>query len=256
MQSAPADQQKKAGAIVYLRSVKPLQLNDLGSNFRSRWPGTAIKSLGVQGNRVYLRVGQTDLAIEISKSRVPDDVTKEALALNRVWHDAQRQLAAHQSHLAVAATIDGGMSTGWAEDITKLLCALLSTTEAIGVCWLNGPVLTPTDEFIAVATEMLRNGVPPLMLWLAAVWLPETGCLYTKGMPQFDSPEIFLSHQKELSAEMGMYLFEVANLILTPGTRLLDGETIDGPGMTFKISILTGEKTGKQGCMLTPMRPS
>ena len=109
---------------------------------------------------------------------------------------------------------------------------------------------------MAIAAEILAQGQLPLILWISPQWDPKEHVLYTKGMPQFGAPEIFIGQQRELSLEMSEYLFNLANYVLTSGNALLEGETIDGPGTTFKIEFSRGHSTGKRGLLLLPVHPN
>jgi Domain of unknown function (DUF4261) len=246
---------KKLGAAIYLKTRRPLLLADFVSDFRKRWPVDPLVGEGQQGNCASFAVGHVRCAIELRYAPIPRGVTDAALPGSiRHWPQAEEELASHQAQLKIATVLERGMDLGPACALTKILVALLSVTDSIGVCWLNGPVLHSARTFIAIATEMFGVGVPPLILWVGVHWKPKEHIVHTTGMLQFEAPEILLAQQKRPSPELVEYLFEVANYVLTSGKELLDGETMDGPGGVLRIESVRGSDPSRRALVLVPMR--
>lgn len=252
MQSKP-EGPKKLGAVIYLRRSNPFELRPFLSNFQKRWPGISILDEGREGNRTYFAIGECHFAVELHREPVPKNVTAAAFRVT-TRRDLEKKLAPHQAYLAVSASADDGDTLNLACEFTKVLAALATVSDSIGVCWLKGPVLCTTKEFVGIASEMLGLGTPPLMLWVAARWEPEGQLIHTKGMSQFAAPELFLAQQPEASLEMVEYLFQLVHYVLTPGKELLEGETIDGPQGVFRITSLGGNVPREKGIMLVPMK--
>jgi hypothetical protein len=246
----------KLGAVIYLRSRRPLQLGEFGSDLRNRWPRIVLKSEGQQGNSRYLRVGNSRLAVEFRPTRVPELVTDEAIvsASARHWPTVAKDLKHHQAHLSIAASRDGVDGISLAADLTKVIAALESVSDSIGVAWLNGSIVNRGQDFVEIAKEMFAVGTLPLMLWIGALWDPIAHLMHTKGMSQFEAPELFLAQLPEPSTEMVEYLFELAYYVLTSGNELLDGETIDGPKGVLRVQSLAPVESGKRGLMLFPVQ--
>jgi hypothetical protein len=201
---------------------------------------------GQEGNRAYFGIGECHFAVELRAARVPQPTTDAVLRMTPQWPDAEKELAPHQAHLAVSASVDHGDAVNLACEFTRLLAALASVSASIGVCWLNGPVLCSAEEFVGIAAEMLGLGTPPLMLWIAAHWKPEGQLIHTKGMSQFATADLFVAQQRERSVEMVEYLFDLAHYVLTSGKELIAGETIDGPRGVFRIESLSGSDSRKR----------
>jgi hypothetical protein len=125
------------------------------------------------------------------------------------------------------------------------------------VIWVNGPVLNTAADFVSVAEETLSAGVPPTVLWIGARWNSDAQLLYTAGMSQFGSPEMFLRLEHGPSVEVRAYFFDLAVYILTTNKELREGETVDGPdGGALLIKSMKGTETGKKGILLTPLKPN
>lgn len=246
----------KLGVAIYLRTLEPLAVAKLISDFRARWSGDAFEFENSKGNCSYFNVASTRIAVEVRQTRVPDSVTHAVADAAVHWPSAKRDLALHGAHIGVAATFDGGDALTAASDLTKFVVSLLKISDSVGVAWLNGPVLFPTKDFLDIATELLAIDKRPFILWVAAHWIPEGRLIYTKGMAQFGAPEIFLAEQSGMSSEMVTYLFDLVNYVLTSGNALLDGETIDGPNGVFRIESMHKSESEKKGLFLVPVRPS
>ncbi len=249
----------KLGAAIYLRNGGPLHLAAFVSDFEKRWPEESLIREGEDRNCAYFAVGDAQLAIELRYERIPQDVTAAVLPGSmRHWPTAETELAPHLAHLKIATTARRGRELSAASALTKTVVALLSITDSIGVCWLNGPALHSAREFIAIASEMFGAGVPPLMLWVGVHWKPQERLIHTKGMAQFDAPEIFINLQSEPSPEWVEYILEVAYYSMSSGKEILDGETMDGPKGVLKISKIRGgdNHPERTGLILVPVRPN
>lgn len=248
----------KLGAAIYLRSRSPLRLAAFVSDFKKRWPEESLIDEGQEGDCAFFAVGDSRVAIEVRNEPIPQAVTDAVLpSTRRHWPSAETELALHLAHLKIATTPQRGKELGSASALTKIVAALLCVTDSIGVCWLNGPVLHPAQSFVGIASEMFGAGVPPLMLWVGVHWKPEESLLHTKGLVQFDAPEILIAQQKDPSPEWVEYLLEVAYYAMTSGKEILDGETMDGPRGVLTIQSIRGsDYPSRKGLMLVPARPN
>jgi hypothetical protein len=233
-------------------------LADFISDFRKRWPNETLLDEGQQKNLAYFSVGDSSFAIELRYRPVPQGVTDEALpSAIRHWRSAKKDLASNLAHLAIATSLVDGKGLDSACALTRVVVALLSVTDSIGACWLNGPVLHTAESFVGIATQMFAAGVPPLILWIGVYWAEEEGTLHTKGMRQFEAPEIVIAQQAQPSPELVAYLFNVAHYVLISERPILDGETMDGPKGVCRIeTIRGGNYPDRRALLLIPVRPS
>jgi len=209
-------------------------------------------------NCAFFTIGDFQFVIELRDEPLPQGVTDALLpGTMRHWPTAEAELAPHLAHLKLATTIQSGKTLNAASALTKMVVSLLCVTDSIGVCWLNGPVLHPAGSFVAIASEMFGAGVPPLILWVGVHWNPEERFIHTKGMVQFDAPEIFIKLQSEPSTEWIEYIFEVAYYAMSSAKEIHDGETMDGPKGVLRIdSIRGGDHPERTGLVLVPVQPS
>jgi hypothetical protein len=199
-------------------------------------------------------VGTSEIAINLRRFAVPQPVTDEILARDPHRDEAQKLLARQEGHYAISGLAVKGAELSFACDMTKAIAGLIATSDSLAVGWLNGPVFHNAQDFAGIAREMFLTGVSPLILWIGVHWESGSKSIHTKGMLQFGAPEILLAGQPGLSVDKAEYLFEIANYILTSGKEILEGETVDGPNCTFKVSTIKGADPAKRMLIFVPMK--
>lgn len=247
----------KLGTAIYLKSYRPF-LAAFVSDFRRRWPNESLTEEGKDRNCAFFTTGDSQFVVELRNEAIPQGVTDAALpSAIRYWPTAETELAPHIAHLKIATTLETGKELDLARALTKMVVSILSVTDSIGVCWLNGPVLHSAQSFVAIASETFGAGVPPLMLWVGVHWKPQERLIHTKGMVQFAAPEILIMLKSEPSPVWVEYLLEVAYYAMTSGKQILDGETMDGPEGTLTIKSIRGsDHPDRTGLILVPVQPN
>jgi hypothetical protein len=220
---------KKVGAVIYLASNRPLRLPDFLAEFRRSWPHLSLAKTGKEPHRALFHVGHSDFALELHHTRVPQQVTDPVVNSTPHWPMAGAALAHHQAHLSVLETAENRDVLTLACDLTKAIAALLPVTDALAVCWLNGPTLNSSETFVNSARESFDTGLYPIALWVGVDWDAQAGAIQTRGMAQFGAPEICLAQQKEAAPLMLQYVFRVAQSVLASHRKIADGAIIDGP---------------------------
>jgi hypothetical protein len=252
MSAAGQQETKKVGALIYLATNRPLHLPAFLDEFHHCWPHLLLEKTGKEPHRALFRAGKSNFAVELHHRPVAPEITEPAARSTLQWPMACAILAGHKAHLSVVAeSVENDHTLGMACDLTKAISALLSVTDALGVCWLNGPALNSSDGFVETAREMFDAGLYPLALWVAVRWDPEACALQTNGMAQFGVPEIYLTHQPDPASLMIDFMFQVAQSVLTSHHLILEDETMDSPHGRLKI-----EKNGVPGKRILILEPA
>ncbi len=220
---------KKVGAVIYLSSNRPLHLPDFLAEFHRCWPHLSLEKTGKEPHRALFRVGHSDFALELHHTRVPQQVTEPVVNSTPHWPMAGAALVHHQAHLSVVETAENRDVLTLACDLTKAIAALLPVTDALAVCWLNGPALNSSETFVNSACESFDTGLYPIGLWVGVDWDAPAGTIQTRGLAQFGAPEICLAQQKEAAPLMLRYMFQVAQSVLTSHHQIAGGDIIDSP---------------------------
>lgn len=246
------DEAKKVGAVIYLATNRPLHLPDFLAEFQCSWPHLLLEKTGREPHRDLFRVAKSNLTLELHHTPVPPEITAPVVPCTLHWPVATTALASHKAHLSVMESAQNLDVLSLACDLTKAIAALLPVTDSLAVCWLNGPALNSSATFVETAHEMFGTGLYPLALWVAVRWDVQAGALQTRGMAQFDAPEICLAERRDASPLMVDYLFQVAQSVLTSHHSIPDGETIDSP--RGKLTIEKGGAPGRRIIILEPAR--
>ncbi len=245
MSAEPQHETKKVGAVIYLATNRPLRLPDFLAEFRRSWPHLSLEKTGKEPHRALFRVGRSDFALELHHTRVPQQVTELVVHSTLHWPMASATLAHHQAHLSVEGSAESRDVLRPACDLTKAIAALLPVTDALAVCWLNGPALNSSETFVHSACESFATGLYPIALWVAVHWDAQAGTIQTRGMAQFGAAEICLARQKDAAPLMLQYVFRVAQSVLASPRQIADGDIIDSPHGRLRV-----RKAGSAGKML------
>jgi hypothetical protein len=242
----------KIGAVIYLSSNRPLRLPDFLAEFHKNWPQGLLEKTGKELHRAFFRSGKSNFALEMHHTPVPQAITDSVVHSTPHWPNAAQALSPHPAYLSVAGSVENRGFLTLACDLSRAIAALLPVTDSLAVCWLNGPALNPARKFTATAREMFDTGLYPLTLWVAAHFDAEADALHTKGMAQFEAPEIYLAQQPDPAPLMVDYLFQVAQYVLTSHHQIKDGEKMESPHGTMRIKSATSGDHGRRVVILEP----
>jgi len=242
----------KAGAVVYLSSNRPLHLPDFLAEFRDNWPTLQLEKTGREPHRAFFRAGRSDFSLEFHHSQVPQAITEPVANSTLHWPTAPAAIERHVAYLELLGSPTNQGILTLACDLTRAIASLLVATDAIAVCWLNGPVLNQCKTFITTAREMFATGLYPLPLWTAVRWDAEAHTLATRGMGQFGAPEIVLRRQPDAAPLMVDYLFQTALSLLMSRHPIREGETLDGPHGLMKVKPGRIDGKGRAVLILEP----
>ena len=251
MSAQPQPEAKKVGAVIYLATNRPLHLPEFLAEFHRNWPSLLLQKRGKEPHRALFRVGKSNFALELHHTPAPPDISKWSSTSTLHWPVAGDALAHHQAYLSVVESGEHSRVLNLACDLTKAIADLFPVTDSLAVCWLNGPALNASKSFVVTAREAFGTGLYPLALWIGVGWDAQAGALHTRGMAQFDAPEIYLAQQSEPTPRMVEYLFHVGQSLLTSHHFIVDDKTMDSPHGKLKI-----EQSGAAGKRILTLKPA
>jgi hypothetical protein len=117
-----------------------------------------LEKTGKELHRAFFRAGRSKFALEMHHTPVPQAITDSVVHSTLHWPAAGAALALHPAYLSATGSVENGGFLTLASDLTKAIAALVFATDALAVCWLNGPGLTPAKKFAAMAREMFDTG--------------------------------------------------------------------------------------------------
>src|SRR5260370_2407178 len=150
---------KKVGAVIYLSTNRPLHLPDFLAEFHQSWPHLLPQKTG--------KAPPAPCSVSASPTSHSNFITRPSrkrllgpsVHATLHWPEADAVLAGHQAHLLVAESAENRGVLSLACDLTKAIAALLSVTDSLAACWLNGPALNSSKSFVETAREMFGPGL-------------------------------------------------------------------------------------------------
>ncbi len=242
--AGPQTDPQRIAAVIYLSSNHPLHLPDFFTEFHDNWPSLTLEKTGKEPHRVFFRVGRSNFALELHHSQVSRAITEPVANTTLQWPIAAAALEHHVAHIELSGSPTGQSVLGFSCDLTRAIASLLSVTDSLAVCWLNGPALNQARTFTATARELFATGLYPLTLWAAVRWDSTAHTLSTHGMSQFALPELVLAQQGSAVQAMVDYLFQLGLSLINSRHPVTPGETLESPHGRMKVKPGRSSQTG------------
>jgi Domain of unknown function (DUF4261) len=163
--------------------------------------------------------------LSVMPARIPDEELFEVAQTSWLFPEAIEALADYQAHAIVG--ISGQPTPQSAETLTRLLCAVLRATPALGVYWGSAGHLVRADVF----TELAQQSSLPVLLWVdfrCGHNTDGTAGLFTVGLSEFGLMEIEIPSSEKEPGELREFASDVAAYLLENGPVLADGHTVGG----------------------------
>ncbi|WP_153393863.1 DUF4261 domain-containing protein [Chryseobacterium vaccae] len=158
------------------------------------------------------------------------------------WPTAEADLEDHNSHLIVTILSNNTNHKERFGILTKVLTAILATSNCIGVYQGSQSLLIPKEQYLDSA-EALKSDLVPLDLWVyIGVRKGEQGnSAYSYGLTTFDKLEMeFVNAPLELR-ELYTYLNEICGYVIKSNVTFKSGETL---GFTAEQKIKIVQSKG------------
>ena len=198
----------------------------------------AIESQDGDKNIAILRVaGRSVYVMHIPNPIPADDIQATAQYIYN-WPTAAEDVKDHQSHIIVAVNDNGSVDTVTQFRIlTRIICALLITTNALAVYLGDQSLLTTKEVYLHEASTMSSTHLP-LNIWICFGLrtydnIPK---LYTYGLVAFGKDEIEILQSPKKWKETRELLFNIAHYVLMDDVVFKPGQTL-GYTADQKIAI-------------------
>ncbi|GGH56814.1 hypothetical protein HNQ91_000082 [Filimonas zeae] len=186
-----------------------------------------MEELVKDGSTLLLNIEGAAVAIStVTQPIAPGDIQTAAKRAYE-WPAVLNDVKGHQSHLVVA------VSENKTDDVLKhfviltdVLCALLRTTEAVGVYMPSQQLLIAKEVYLDEAEDMDEDYFP-LNLWMYfAVQAGDKGVSgYTNGLKDFGKAELEIVDSVADGQDVRAFLFNMAHYIIENDVVFEDGDT-------------------------------
>jgi Domain of unknown function (DUF4261) len=212
------------------------QLDDVIDNLRSVWNLTITEIEGDNSNAVFKVDGEM-VALAYMPMHIPWGDIEGTAQYAYNWPNAIQELKDHDGHAIVSVLAGNKTVVERFKILSKILCALLSTSKAVGIYQGSQSLLIPRSQYLDNIDE-LKEDRTPVMLWVyLGIRKSDKGnSLYTYGMTAFEKQEIEIINSNLDLEELFNYLANIVAYVIGNDVTFKSGETI-GHTAEQKIQI-------------------
>lgn len=143
------------------------------------------------------------------------------------WKDALEELKHTDGHAIVSVMGGSASKVEKYKILSKVLCAILSTSESIGVYQGSQTLLLKKDQYLDYE-EALLNDEMALPLWIYIGLRPsENGnSIYTYGLKEFGKLEMEVVDSNMELGEIYNFILNICSYVIKSNVTFKDGETL------------------------------
>jgi hypothetical protein len=215
-------------------------LDDVVNNLKSFWDLEVSEIEGDNQSAVFKINGEM-VALAYMPVQIPwaDIEATAQYAYN--WQDATQELKDHNGHAIVSLMVGKKTILERYKILSKLLCAVLSTSNALGIYQGNQSLLISRSQYLD-KTDELKEDQTPVTLWvyLGLRTSDQGNSLYTYGLTEFGKQEIEIINSALSLEELYNLAANIASYVVGSDAILKSGETL-GYTEDQKIKITTSK---------------
>jgi hypothetical protein len=212
------------------------QLNEVINNLTSFW-GLSVTDIHGDNQTAVIHVDGERVALANMSVPIPWGDIEGTAQYAYNWQNAAEELKSHTGHAIVSVMSGESSSVDRFRILSKVLCAILSTSNSVGVYKGSQSLLIPKEQYLENINELKENGTP-IMLWIyIGLRKSESGnSVYTYGLTLFGKQEIEIINSPLSLSDLFDFAANIAHYIIAGDITLKSGETI-GVSAEQKIKI-------------------
>jgi hypothetical protein len=222
------------------------QLDDIISNLKSFW-GLTITEITGDNKTAVLKVDGETVALAYMPVQIPWGDIQGTAQYAYNWQEAMQDLKDHNGHAIVSLMAGNKTTIERFRILSKVLCAILSTSNAIGIYQGHQSLLISKSQYLDRIDELLENGTP-VMLWIYfGLRKSDKGnSLYTYGLKTFEKQEIEIVNSALDIEELYDLAANIASYVVANDVTFKSGETL-GYTENQKIKITSSKGVFVEG---------
>ena len=158
------------------------------------------------------------------------------------WSTARQTVEQSEAHIVIAplsAALGHGNVVAQAADLTKIVSAVTTVSDALFVYWAAGDVISDPGKFRRSSAEMTSRNAPPILSWIQfrlipgkAVGRPGKLGMLTTGLRPFVGYELRVEPFASAAVEAAKLTVRLAEYLVRQGDVISEGDSseIDGLG--------------------------
>lgn len=216
------------------------QLDNIITNLKSFWNLTITEIEGDNSTAVFKVDGEM-IALAYMPVQIPWGDIEGTAQYAYNWQNSTQELKDHTGHAIVSVMAGSKPAIERFRILSKVLCAILSTSNAIGIYQGNQSLLIPKSQYLD-NLEMLKDDGTPVTLWIYfGLRKSDKGnSLYTYGLTEFGKQEIEIINSKLGLEELYDYVANIVAYVIDSDVSFKSGETL-GYTAEQKIQITSSK---------------
>ncbi len=233
-------------AMPMFNNKETFELDKVIAYLKSDWGIDVSDVNGTEGTITFSMEGEV-VVLSTMPVQIPWGDIQQTAQYAYNWQTAEEDLKDHNSHMIVTLLSGNNTAVSRFGTLTKVLTAILATTDCIGIYQGSQCLLTPKDQYLDSA-EALKSGQIPLHLWVYIGLRrgEKTNSGYTYGLTAFDKLEMeFINAPLDLM-ELHSFLSHIGAYVVNSDVTFKSGETL-GYTEDQKIRITQSKGTLVEG---------
>lgn len=216
------------------------QLDDIINNLKSFW-GLTVSEIEGNSKTAVFNVNGEMVAIAYMSVQIPWGDIEGTAQYAYNWHDATQELKDHSAHAIVSVMTGRKTTLERFRILSKVLCAILSTSNAIGIYQGNQSLLIPKSQYLSNIDELKKDGTPvTLWIYFGLRKSGEGNSLYTYGLTEFRKQEIEIINAKLDIEDLYDFAVNLVAYVIANDVTFKSGETL-GYTAEQKIKITSSK---------------
>jgi hypothetical protein len=215
-------------------------LDDIIANLESYW-NLSITEINGDNNTAVFKVDGEMVALGYMPVQIPWSDIEGTAQYAYNWQNATEALKDHNAHAIVSVMAGNKTTVERFRILSKVLSAILLTSNAIGIYQGNQSLLIPKSQYLDNIDELKEDGMPvTLWVYLGLRKSEKGNSLYTYGLTDFGKQEIEVINSKLELEELFDCVANIVAYLIGCGVTLKSGETI-GNTEEQKIQITSSK---------------
>lgn len=214
-------------------------INAVIENLKTFWELTICDFTGDDNSAVFKIEGEI-VALAYMSAPIPWEDIQGTAQYAYNWQTAIEDLENHNGHAIVSIMSSQKSPKERFAILSKLLCSILSTSNAIGVYQGSQTLLISKSEYLDNIEEIQQG--TPLALWIYIGIRPseQGNSIYTYGLTEFAKQEMEVINSKLHIEELYNFISNISAYVINSNVTFKNGETL-GYTEEQKIKITSSD---------------
>jgi Domain of unknown function (DUF4261) len=202
------------------------EINAVIENLTTFWELTISDFTGNDDSAVFKIEGEM-VALAYMPAPIPWEDIQGTAQYAYNWEAAADDLENHNGHAIVSIMSSQKSPKERFTILSKLLCSILSTSNAIGVYQGSQTLLISKSEYLDSIEEIKQQGAPvPLWIYIGIRPSEKGSSIYTYGLTEFGKQEMEVINSQLDIEELYAFICNISAYVINNNVTFKDGETL------------------------------